>query len=439
MKKFVFASILAMAGVGMIAPALYAQDITIKDPAEYNAYTLASGQTDPKAKAAALESFLQSYPASVVKKAVLTDLMQTYQAANNPDQAVSAAGRLLQIDPVNFPAIFMSVYIKKGQCNRTQDASVCDDAATLAKKGLALSKPADVSDADWKNQTGSAFPIFHSAVALDFALAKKDFKSATEEYKQELLLLPPDQTQSGPGLFDTLLLAEAYAKVPDQINAIWFYARAWNFAPAGPKAQIESKLNYWYKKFHGGLDGLDEIKAKAAATVFPAGLDIKPAKTPAEKIHDILVNTPDLKTLALSDKELVLSYGSKEDADKLWAIMKDQQTPVPGVVIEASTTVIKVAVTQDAKEAKVADFVVNLKEPLADKDVPAVGAELKLMSEGGPELDGTYDTYAQVAATATAPQSAQLVLKEAILQAAKAVKKAPVAHKPAAGHKPAAR
>ena len=37
--------------------------IQIKDPAEFNAYQMATTQTDPKAKAAALESFLTDLPA----------------------------------------------------------------------------------------------------------------------------------------------------------------------------------------------------------------------------------------------------------------------------------------------------------------------------------------------------------------------------------------
>jgi hypothetical protein len=131
----------------------------------------------------------------------------------------------------------------------------------------------------------------------------------------------------------------------------------------------------------------------------------------------------------------VLSVGSKEDADKLWALLQGKQTPVPGTVIEANPNQIKVAVTQDAKDAKTADFIVNMKEPIPDKDVPAVGSELKLLKDGGPELDGTYDTYQQIPASATAAASAQISLKDGILQTAK---KAPV-HKPAAGHHTAAK
>jgi len=446
MKKLVFAFVMALASISLVpAPTLRAQDsITIKDPAEFNAYSMASTQSDPKAKAAGLESFLKTYPQSVVKKAVLDMLVDTYQQLGDGDHALAAATTLLQVDPNNLKAIFISVAIKKSQCQKGLDPKTgfasdpvpCDDAAALAQKGLLLAKPTGTSDDDWKKQTGAAYPIFDSAIAFDDAVSKKDFKGAVDQYKAELMLYPADQTTNGPGLVDSLHLADAYvAETPaDAADAVWFYARVLSFAPAGFKPQIEKKLNYWYNKYHGGMDGLDAIKAQAAATVFPPGTyQPKPAATPQEKIHAILQNTSDLNTLALADKELVLAFGSKEDADKLWALMKDKPTPVPGVVIEATASVIKVAVTEDAKQSKIPDFIVNLKAPLADKEIPAVGSDLGLQSKGLAELDGTYDTYTQIPATDTVAQSAQIVLREGVLTLEKKKAAAPV-HKPFAGH-----
>src|SRR6266568_571077 len=442
MKKLVFASAMALASLSLVpATTLRAQEpgtIQIKDPAEFNAYQMASTQTDPKAKAAALESFLQTYPQSVVKKAVLDDLVTTYQQVGDADKTLSAASRLLQVDPDNMKAIFISVYIKKGQCAKTSDAQTCDDTAALANKGLTAAKPAGAADADWKKQTDATYPIFHSAIALDDILSKKDVKAGIEEYKKELMMYSPAATQAGPGLVDTLQLAEAYTKPEgkDLVQAVWFYARAWNFAPANYKGQIAPKLEYYYKKYHGDLKGLDDIKAQTKDNLFPpTTFKIDPAKTPSEQIHDLITTTPDLNTLALADKETVLALGTKEDADKLWALLQGKQTPVPGTVMEATASVIKVAVTQDAKDAKTADFIVNMKTPLADKDIPAVGSELKLLKDGGPELDGTYDTYTQIPATPPVAQSASIVLKDGLLQAEK--KKAAPAHKPAAGHRPA--
>lgn len=473
MKKFVFASVMALASLSLVyAPTLHAQDqqggtIQIKDPAEYNAYQMATTQSDPKAKAAALEDFLTKYPQSVVKKAVLDLLIDTYQQIGDMDKALSACSRMLQVDPSNLKAIYLSAFIKKNQCAKTSDQQTCDDAGALAQKGLSATKPAGVSDDDWKKQTDATAPFFHSVIAVDDMVGKKDPAAAVAEYTKELKLYPPQATTSGPALGDTLQLALAYVKLQlldaqagrdaatkaqatptdatlataaktandkagqDYVQAIWFFARAWNFAPANFKSQIEPQLEYYYKKYHGDLTGLDAVKTQAASALFPPdNLNITPAKTPQEQIHDLIATTPDLNTLALADKETVLAVGSKEDADKLWALLQGKQTPVPGTVIEATATQVKVAVTQDAKDAKTADFIVTMKEPIPEKEIPAVGSELKLLKEGGPELDGTYDTYTQVPASATAAASAQIMLKDGIWQTAK---KAP-AHKPAAGH-----
>jgi hypothetical protein len=523
MKKLVLASMMAMASICLVsAPTLRAQgsqgsdQITIQNPAEFNAYQQASTQTDPAAKCSAMEDFLKNYPQSVAKKAALDQMIDCYQQTNDADKELSAASRMLQVDPNNMKAVYISVALKKAQCLKTSDAQVCDDAGALAQKGLTLPKPADMSDADWKKLTDTVYPAFHSAIALDDVLSKKDYKAAINEYKTELNMYSLPDTQRGPGLVDTLQLAEAYAKPGDSkdyVQACWFYARAWNFAPAAYKAQIEPKLEYYYKRYHGNLDGLDQLKTAAAASLFkPDTFTIAPAPTPPEIVHNVLASTPDLTKLNLEDKEFILANGSKDDAQKLWSVLQNQLTPVPGIVMDAPANVlkisattapgakakdfvvkmatpaacasappppsdikikeaqdyinnnadksdlgqlgdiltsehlhrllvepavgtIKVAVTQDAKDNKVPDFIVNLKEPVSCKEAPATGFEYKL--QPATELDATYDSYTPVAATPTRSATAQIVLREGFIQQEK--KAAPVHHtaKPSAGHHPA--
>jgi hypothetical protein len=246
------------------------------------------------------------------------------------------------------------------------------------------------------------------------------------------MLYPADATKTGPGLVDTLQLAEAYVKEtpPDILNAVWFYARAFEFAPESYKPVIEKKLEYWYKKYHGSTDGLDGVKTQASTALFPPStFSVTPAPTPADIVHKLIVETPDLTRLNLEDTEYVLANGAKEDADKLWAALKNKATPVPGTVIQATASVIKLAVTGDAKEAKIADFIVSLKIPLAKKDIPAAGAVLGLQSKGQVELVGTYDTYTQIPATSTTAQTALIALRDGEIMEEKKT------HKPAAGHR----
>jgi hypothetical protein len=74
-------------------------------------------------------------------------------------------------------------------------------------------------------------------------------------------------------------------------------------------------------------------------------------------------------------------------------------------------------VTDDAKQAKVPDFIVNMKTPLTDKELATVtvGSDFGLSSKNQPELDGTYDSYTQIPGTDTVAQSAQIVLRDGVL------------------------
>jgi hypothetical protein len=245
-------------------------------------------------------------------------------------------------------------------------------------------------------------------------------------------MLYTDAQSQTTGLADTYQLAEAYVQpgAQDLVQAVWFYSRAWNFAPDSFKGSIDKKIKYWYTKYHGGLGGLDAIKTLAAASTFPpANFAIVPAPTAAEKAHKVVVETSDLAKLNPEDIEYILANGSKEDSSKLWGLLQGKVTAVPGVVIGATASVIKVAVSQDAKDAKTADFIVNLKMPLAAKEIPAVGYEFKLAPATA--LIGTYSTLTQIPATATTLQSAQIVLRDGEVVSGK---RAASEKKPAAGH-----
>jgi hypothetical protein len=425
----VFASMTAAAGLSFAAaPALLAQApaapaVSIKDPAEFNAYQNIATQTSPQAKASASENFLTTYPQSVLKKDVLAGLMEAYSQFD-PAKTVDAAKRVLQLDPNNLEAMYLTALIEKQQAgsNPAQQAQLLDDAAAMAQKGLAATKPAEVKDEDFKKQKSTTDPVFHSVMAYDDEVSKKDIKAAIDEFRTELQSLPADQTKVAPALNDTLVLGQAYSQLtpPDMVNAVWFLARAENFAPANYKPVIDKQARYWYKRFHGKEDGFDAVLAAAANSVFPPdGFKIDPAPTPKDIADGVVTSTPDLSTLALGDKEYILANASHDNAEKLWALLKDQTSQIPGTILAISDDhkQLQIAVTDDAKQDKKADFTVNMKEPIPDKDLPTVGSDETT-------LIGTFDSYTQ-----TPPM---IILRDGDLQIEH--KKAPV-HKPSAAHK----
>jgi len=440
MKKFFLASVFAsvsmpalvLAGFSLAtAPSILAQGssdqntISIKDPAEFNAYQNCWTQTTPQAKASTCEAFLTQYPQSVVKKAVLDAVVDAYSQFD-PAKAVDAAKRMLQIDPNNLKSMYLIAAIDKQQAaaNPAQAPQLLDDAAAEAAKGLAATKPADVKDADWTKQKSATDPVFYSIESNDELYSKKDLPGAVAAFRAELEYLAknnPDATKVAPGLNDTLLLGQTYTQLtpPDMVNGVWFLARAENFAPANYKPVIDKQARYWYKRFHGKEDGFDAVLAAAATSIFPPpDFKIDPAPTPKDIADGVVASTPDLSTLALGDKEYILANASQANAEKLWAILKDQTTQIPGTVLAVSDdgTQLKIAVTEDAKADKKPDFTVNLKKPLTEKEKPAVGSDET-------NLIGTYDSYTQ--------NPSQIIMRDGELQVEK---KKPVARKPSAAH-----
>jgi hypothetical protein len=399
MKKSVLASLLALATIfpGSVSM-VYGQgaqsgQITIKDPTEYNDYTNAVGAATPAAKAAAIETFLTKYPNSVVKNDMLEQLMAAYQQAGDMTKTLSTADRLLASDPGNLRALAISVYIEKTQAaTKTTPADaqpILDKAAAQAQTGLSATKSGNMSDADFQKLKTATAPIFDSAIAQDDE-NKKDFTGAIAAFTNELKAYPdPAQTQSGPGLNDTYLLGQAYAQQtpPDLKNAAWFLTRAAQFAPPQAKPQIEKAAEYFYNKYHGSMDGYPAIQTLAQANLFPPAeynpTPAPPPPSPADLAAQTVASTPDLKTLSLGDKEFILFNGKPEDAQKVWDTMKGTRVQVPGMVISATADSVQLAVTEDNKLSKKADFTINMKTPL--KSVPAIGATVT--------FDATFDSY----------------------------------------------
>jgi tetratricopeptide (TPR) repeat protein len=399
-RKFLYVTVLALAGSAtgaapyMLAQASSPGTITIKDPAEYNAYNSAIGQPTPQAKEQAIESFLQQYPNSVVKQQMLEVLMDAYTQTGNTQKALDTARKVLAVDPNDLRALALSAFVLRaqaGQKTNPADAQpLLDEAAADAQKGLNAPAPSGGDAANFDKMKTAVTPLFDGAIAAD-DLGKKDYAGAIKNFQAELTAMPAQQQTAGPGIEDTYLLGTAYTQEnpQDLVNAIWYLSRAAAYAPEPFKTQIQTAAQYWYKKYHGSTDGFDQVQAQAKASLMPpSGFSITPAPpppSPQQLAHTAVTSTPDLKTMALTDKEFVLANGSPDDAAKVWDTMKGLTTKVPGKVIAATPDSVQLAVSDDAQQSNKADFTINMKTPL--RNPPAIGSMANLIA--------TFDSYTQ--------------------------------------------
>jgi hypothetical protein len=437
MKKVVLASLLAVAGASASLafaqqPAPAAGQIQMSQD-EYKVYNECTTAAQGAPKATACEAYLKAYPNSAVKQDVLGQILFADSQTGDQAATLSAADRLLALDPGNLRALTFEVYYRRADADKLTDAAAkaaaLDKVAAFAQQGLSATKPKEMSEADFDKLKKATMPTFESAIADD-DLAKKDNTGSIAALKTEIDGDPDDTLKASPVLQDVYTLAQAYytSTPPDYLNCAWYATRAAAFAPAAYKPTIQPLATYCYNKYHGGPDGYATIqtavqtnldppptcpKAAPGATpatppvAAPAGcLAVTPAPKPEDIIANLFATTPDLAALAISDREFVIQNGQPADADKVFAAVKGKSVELPGVTVIAVTpTQLQVAVSDDAVESKMADFTFNMKDPIKDADLPTVGSKVT--------LDGTYDSYTQKPLMITMSDGALVLPKKA--------------------------
>ncbi len=393
----------------------------IKDPAEYNAYVNAVQQADPSAKATALESFLQTYPNSVMKTDAMELLMGSYQQAGNQQKTIDTAKRILQADPNNIRALALLAYSDRmlalqGGPTAQQNAA---EAADYGKKGLAalqtMQKPDGVSEADFQKLKQETSVIFNGAAGFG-ALNTKDYGSAQQELKSAVTT-----AGANASFLDEYQLALADLEAnPVNPEGLWFIAHAASVAPAQAKQQLTDYGRRKYAKYHGSEEGWPELLAAAAANPqAPADFHVAPAPpppTPAEQAAD-LVKSKEVKDMSFAEWQLILSSGNQDAANKVWDTIHDKPIQLAAQVITVTPTKIELAGSTDDIDAKKADITVTMAGPIPARLLPKEGAML--------QFEATPDAY-------TPNPFMMNMNKGALLQAAPAHHTAPAHKKPAA-------
>jgi hypothetical protein len=185
---------------------------------------------------------------------------------------------------------------------------------------------------------------------------------------------------------------------PMDVNGLWYIAKAYNLAGANAAAKkaISDYGKAMYKRYHGGVDGWDELLAAAAAqpTLGPDfAASIKPAPTECDIAADAGKNAAEL---SFQDYEFVLSHrdcsaAAGESAKKVWQVIQDKQkggevkVKLPGVkVISSAADFIDAALTEDNQAADKADVHMIMEKPLLHP--PAKGSTIDII--------GVFTAYA---------------------------------------------
>ena len=349
------------------------QQRTITNPAEYNSYLNAIQQTDPNAKAIALEGFIQQYPKSVVREDALLLLMAIYQQMGNAQKVVDTANRLLQANPNNLRALALLAYLKRQQAEAggPQAQQAFADAQQYAQRGLQAEnapKPDGVSDADYQKLKTETSAIFHGVAGMA-ALQNKNYPQAQQMLAEAVKANPANLADVYP-----LALAYLQAQPPDYINGLWYIARATGLAAQNPAAQqqIGRFGQATYAKYHGSQQGWDQLVQQAAASpVPPPGFTIQPAPSPAEQAAS-LAQKP-VAQLNFDDFQTVLTSGNQQAINTVWSQIKDKPIAFEAKVVAVTPSQLTLAASGMDIAGNTPDVVLTMAEPIPARLQPKVG------------------------------------------------------------------
>jgi tetratricopeptide (TPR) repeat protein len=405
------------------APASAPQKKEIKDPAEYNAYVGAVQQTDPAAKVSGLEAFVTQYPNSVMKEDALELLMIAYQQTANQAKMGDTAQKVLQMNPCNIRALALVAYSKQAAATAGQNAAQnYADAGQAGEKGLqclqSATKPDGTSPADWDKLKTQTSGIFNGAAGIA-AYQSKDYAKA-EQYLRAAVHGDPTNLLE---VYDLALADLAPGAAENDVDGLFYIARASNLAQGAGKDQIAKFGKSRYNKYHGSEEGWTNILAQTATMPVPPA-DFAITKyvppTPAEQAATLIASKK-IEEMSFAEWQMILSEGTPEDAEKVWTVLKGKPLQMVAHIISINAegknpTKLMLAGSSDDIDAKRADIDLTMGAAIPAAKMPKEDTDF--------QFEGTPASYVAKPFVMTMTDGALLV--------AKAAPKAPVHKKPTA-------
>jgi hypothetical protein len=302
-----------LVGIAVATAALFGQAKEWIDRGEYELVAEQIGKaTDPAKKLELLNQWKTKYAKTNFGWERLGAYLVTYQQLGKAKEMFDTAKEMSAADPKNFtgPYYVTLLVLSMG----SQDAAVLEDGEKAANTMLsnldeyfaAGKKPAGAADDAWAKQKADA-QMKALQVLVYSSTVKKDWP-AVETRISNLLKVAPKNAMASYQLGSAIL---SQRKQEKQASAIYHFARACALegegaAPADQKAKVCDYFGRVYPQYRGDKKGMDELKAKAAAEVFPpADFAIKTKQQEdIEQLEELKKTNPQLAIWVQMKQEL---------------------------------------------------------------------------------------------------------------------------------------
>lgn len=354
-----------------------------KDRAEYDLFSKITQTQDPKQRLVLLNTWQDKYPTSDFKHDRLLYFVRTLsQLAQNDPQArqqlIDKSKQLLQEDPKSFEASYFITLWGSAVGGGSPQPDLLTEIQNAAQGVISgadenfstAKKPQNMSDADWTKAKSQVVALAHKDLAY-VANAKKDTKTAENEYKESLMANPNQAAVS----YDYAKMLQGDSSVPDAQKyptVLFEYARAGEYDGPGSlsataRPTVLAYFNKVYAQYHGSADGADQVLAQAKTSALPpAGFDVTSAgdiaKNQAAQLQQRIDSDPAFKLWYNIQQSLV------QQGDQSWNQMKGAEVPGTQVQGVKSFTGTVISVDPPDKPTKVVLGVTDPTKPDATLD-----------------------------------------------------------------------
>ena len=186
--------------------------------------------------------------------------MGAYQKTNNQAKMLETAQKVLLVNPCNIRALALVAYTKQAMATGPNAQQNLAEAGQAGEKGLqclqTATKPDGTPAADWDKLKSTTTGIFNNAAGMS-AYAAKDYAKAEQFLRAAVEGDPTNLTE----VYYLALAYLAPGPAENDLDGLFFIARAANLQTGAGKDQIAKFGKSKYVKYHGSEEGWTDLLA----------------------------------------------------------------------------------------------------------------------------------------------------------------------------------